>query len=113
MSIHLDGVLQLGENFNLTCTIVGAEDLHPVTTYHWTKNGDTNIQAIKLNGSSILSFHPLNYSDAGLYTCQVGINSTYLIKNLTVDDSRNITIQSKPQSHRITKFCVADQYVMK
>ena len=100
MSIHLDGVLQLGENFILTCTIVGAEDLHPVTTYQWTKNSDTNnvIQTIKLNGSNVLSFHPLNYSDAGLYTCQVGINSTYLIKSLTFNDSSNITIQSKPVS---------------
>ena len=104
INIDFDGVLQLGESFNLNCTLFGAEDLHPVTIYQWIKNGDIiNIQAT--NGSNILSFHSLKYSDAGLYTCQVAINSTYLNRSLTFNDSRNISIQSKSQK---TELYLAD-----
>ena len=92
MNIISDGISQLGENFNLTCTVFETDYPHPITAYQWTKDGDI----IDTEDIDSLSFCPLNYSDAGLYICQVEINST-INGILTFNSSWKISIQSKSQ----------------
>ena len=94
MNVTSDGISQLEENFNLTCTVFGAEI--NITAYQWTKNGNIYdiIDTEDIDSPNTLSFCPLNYSDAGLYTCQVEINST-ANGILTFNNSWNISIQSK------------------
>ena len=98
VKIDSNGISQIGENFNLICKVLGAGTLHPNTIYRWIKNStDDIINTQIINSFSTLFFRPLNYSDAGLYTCLVEINSTYLNRVITFNDSRNVSIQSKSQ----------------
>ena len=58
----------LGQCYVLTCSVFEAN----VTTYQWIKD-----EIIILNETSpTLSFQPLELSDAGLYTCDIDVNST-------------------------------------
>ena len=86
----------LGQNgYSLTCTVSGAENLNPSTTYQWTKNNDTQIE-IKVGAiPQVLSFSPLRLFDAGQYTCQATVSSLYLNSSITVMDSQDVTLQSE------------------
>ena len=76
------------------CTVSGAENLNPSITYQWTKNNGTQTQ-IQVGTYQVLSFSPLRLSDAGRYTCQATVRSSYLNNNITVTDSQNVTFQSE------------------
>ena len=88
----------LGQSgYSLTCNIIGELTdpaiVNPSITYQWTKENDTTQTLIQV--SSILSFSsPLRLSDAGQYTCQAMISSSYL-NTITVNDSHDITFQSE------------------
>ena len=96
VNISYYGILQIGEDFNLTCTVFGVENLSRNIAYQWAKSSGTSDAQI-INSSNTLSFLPLVYSDGGLYTCQVEISSTYLNRIITFNDSRNVSVQSKSQ----------------
>ena len=88
----------LGQNgYSLTCGVNGAGNLSPTITYQWIKNNGTLTQIELGSDPKLLSLDssPLRLSDAGRYTCQVTVTSPYLIDNITVMDSQDITIQSE------------------
>ena len=62
-----------GQPYQLTCSVVGDEQLSPDNTYMWTKNSSEQVGI-----NSDLSFSPLRLSNAANYTCQVTISSVYL-----------------------------------
>ena len=81
-----------GEIHQLTCSVSGAENLNPTTTYRWTKSSDSS--QIEVGTSSILSFTPLRLSDAASYVCEVTISSSYLTGDI-------IAMNVNPQDVRI------------
>ena len=82
-----------GEDYDLICSIFGAENLNPIITYQWTKNSDSS--QIGTN-SNTLSFTPARISDAGNeYVCSVTIASSYLSGNIAAVVSHTVRIQSK------------------
>ena len=82
-----------GQNYQLTCSVTGAENLNAVITYRWTSNDGSGQSQVGTN-SSTLSFTPLRLSDAGSYVCGVTITSSYLSSDITAAmDSLNIRTQ--------------------
>ena len=84
-----------GEDYQLTCSVSGAENLNPTTTYRWTRNSGTEVQVGA--DPSILSFTPLRLADAASYVCEVTISSSYLTGDIIAmsNNSQDIRIQSE------------------
>ena len=82
------------DGYSLTCEVTGAENLNPSITYQWTKIEDTDheIQFDIGNNSNILFFDSLSYLDAGVYICQVDVNSDFLNENISFNSSLSISI---------------------
>ena len=85
-----------GQNYQLRCNAIGADNLNPTTTYRWTKNsgsGQTQVGA----SSDILSFTPLRLADAASYVCEVTISSNYLTDDIVAMNinPQDIRIQSE------------------
>jgi hypothetical protein len=89
--------LDLGEEYNLTCVVIGADKLNPVLSYGWTQNGSRlEIVDEKIN---ILSFSPFRLSDAGNYCCTVNISSQYINKDIVIESNKeSLKVQCKPSS---------------
>lgn len=84
----------IGHGYTLTCSISGAENLNDTLPYYeWRSRG----QLLSSN-SSTLHFYSLKLSDAGRYTCQASVTSNYLHEPITMVESHNLVIKSKPQS---------------
>ena len=82
----------LGENYNLTCTITGADKLSPTISYEWIQN-ETLLEMVD---SSILSFSPFKLSHAGNYSCIVNITSNYVEDIITMtSDIEPLVVQSR------------------
>ena len=80
--------------YSLTCGIIGTGNLSPSMTYQWTKNDGT--QTIQVGADPrVLSFSPLRLSDAGRYTCQATVTSTYLNSGITRTNTQDVTLQSE------------------
>ena len=94
MSASIDdgsSTLQLGHNFELTCTVSGARNLDANFVYQWIKNsGGTRTE---VGASSTLSFTPLTLSKAASYTCEVVVSSNYLTDSIVAMDTRDIRLQ--------------------
>ena len=84
-----------GENYLLTCSVSGAENLHPTITYRWIKNSSTRLQVA--TNSSTLFFTPLRLIDAASYICEVTINSNSLSGDIIAMSAnlQYVRIQSK------------------
>ena len=94
VQISDDGATQTaGQNYQLTCSVTGAENINPMITYRWTKNNGTGQSQVGTN-SNTLSFDPLRLSDAASYVCEVTISSTYLTGDI-------IEMNTSPQDFRI------------
>ena len=78
----------LGENYNLTCAIMGADKLSPMISYGWIQNEDPLEMVDK--ESDVLSFSPFRLSHAGNYSCMVNVTSNY------VKDIITMTSNTKP-----------------
>ena len=98
VQIITSGAPVLGQNYSLTCSVNGAENLNPTITYQWTKNSGTQAQIQVGSDPRVLSFSPLSLSDAGRYTCQATVSSLYLIDNINTMDSQDVTIQGEFRS---------------
>ena len=86
----------LGQNgYSLTCSVNGAGNLNPTIIYQWTKNNGTQTQIQVGSDPRDLSFSPLRLSDAGQYTCQATVSSSYLNDSITMMDSQEVTIQGE------------------
>ena len=81
-----------GEDYQLTCSVSGAENLNPTTTYRWTKNSGSGQTQVGIN-SNTLSFTPLQLADAARYVCGVTISSSYLINDIAAMTSFDVRIQ--------------------
>ena len=88
--------------YTLTCTVTGAENLSPTITYQWTRDNGTTQTQVGTN-SNTLSFSPLSLSDAGRYTCDVTVGSSYLNSDIMAasipGNSLSVTFQSKLLNH--------------
>lgn len=85
-----------GQGYNLTCSVLGADNLDSNMIYEWIKHETFN------KSSSTLSFSPLRLSDAGVYTCRVTVSSDYLHNDLTANSSISLNISSKPLLNAIS-----------
>ena len=83
--------LRTGENIQLICTIIGADNLQPITTYQWNKNNGSWM-TIGSNSTS-LDFSPLRLSDAANYSCEVIITSPHLNQTLQIRSTPPFTVQ--------------------
>ncbi len=83
-----------GQDYALTCGIIGAENLNPNITYQWTKDSGRNRTKIRNQSSSIL-FSPLKLSDAGQYVCHVIVQSPYIYNDVTTVAYKNVTLKRK------------------
>ena len=81
-----------GENYQLTCSVSGANNLNPTITYQWTRNSGSGQTPVGTN-LNVLSFTPLRLSDAASYGCEVRISSSYLASEIIAMNSFNIRIQ--------------------
>ena len=84
-----------GENYQLTCSVSGADNLNPTITYRWSRNSGSGQTPVGTD-SNTLSFIPLRLSDAATYVCEVTIYSNYLTRNIIVMNTspQDIRIQS-------------------
>ena len=69
----------------LTCDVSGANNLSPTITYQWTKDSQATVR------SETLTLSPLRLSHAGVYTCSVNVNSSFL-NNIIIEDTDTITV---------------------
>ena len=81
-----------GQNYQLTCSVTGAENLNSAITYGWTKDSGSGQTQVGTN-SSILFFTPLRLSDAASYVCGVTVSSSYLVSDITAVNTLNVRIQ--------------------
>ena len=91
------------DNYQLICSVSGAENLNPTITYRWTKNsggGQTQLGA----SSSILSFTPL--PNAASYVCGVTVHSSYLASDIIAMNSLDIRLQCEliANNHKVGNF---------
>ena len=90
---EVGGILTSGENFDLSCTVLGAENINPTIAYQWIKSNGS--QTMVGTDSNTLSFTPLRLSSASMYICMVTITSSYLTGDFVAMDSQEIHVQSK------------------
>ena len=96
MSIQINGSTSgtVGESFELSCGVLGAENLNPSITYRWTKNTNGS-QTQAGTDASTLSFTTIQLSDADNYSCIADVSSDYLTGSITAVASHSVTVQSK------------------
>ena len=91
-----------GEDYDLVCSVIGAEKLNPTITYQWRKNGDMS----QSNSNTLSLIAPVRVSDAGTnYSCLVTIASSYLTGNIAAMTSYIVRIQSEFKSEIATQYC--------
>ena len=99
MSVQINGSRDTptpGEDYQLTCSVSGADNLNPTTTYRWTRSSGSGQTQVGTN-SNTLSFTPLELSNAASYVCEVTISSNYLTGDIVEKNinPQNISIQSE------------------
>ena len=88
-----------GQDCSLTCRVISGDlDIaDAVIAYRWTKtdhNGHDDSYSIETH-SSVLSFSPLKLSNRGVYSCEISVNSSALIKNTMTTATYNLDVSSK------------------
>ena len=95
VSVQIDNIVSTttaGENYLLTCSVLGAENLNPAITYRWIKNNSSLVGT----NSNTLFFTPLRLTDAATYVCEVIISSNYLTDIIAMNaTSQDVRIQSE------------------
>ena len=95
VSVQIDNIVSTttaGENYLLTCSVLGAENLNPTITYRWIRNNSTQVGT----NSNTLFFTPLRLIDAGSYVCEVIISSNSLTDIIAMNaTSQDTRIQSE------------------
>ena len=99
MSVQINGrpTPTAGENYQLTCSVSGAGNLNPNTTYRWTKDNGTQTEF--MSTTNTLNFSPLRLTNAADYVCEATINSVYLADNVVAASINqwNVRIDSEYQ----------------
>ena len=73
----------VGSMYSLNPTVTGAErltDAGAMVAYQWLKNA---VLLVQMSTAVALSFSPLTFSDAGIYTCRVTVTSSLLSAPIT------------------------------
>ena len=85
-----------GEDYQLNCSVSGAENLNPTTTYRWIRNSGSGQTQVGANFNT-LSFTPLRLADAASYVCEVIIHSSYITGDIVEKNinSQNISIKGE------------------
>ena len=73
----------LGENYNLTCAVMGADKLSPMIRYEWIQKEDL-LEMVVNEYNDVLSFSHFRLSHAGNYNCSVTITSHYVKDMITM-----------------------------
>ena len=94
MSFQISGGVTptAGEDYQLTCSVSGAENLNPTITYRWTRNSGSGQTQVGANLNA-LSFIPLRLPDAASYICEVTVSSSYLVSDIMATNSFDVRIQ--------------------
>ena len=89
-----------GQNYQLSCSVSGAENLNPTIMYRWIKSSGSG--QTQVGTSSTLSYTPLRLSDAASYVCEVTISSSYLTGDIMAMNvnPQNVRIQSELKQYR-------------
>ena len=86
-----------GEDYSITCTVMGAETLGATFNIMWLRLGG-GVLAMETSTESSLThtFTPVGESDEGLYTCEATVSSTLLSGVLTPpSEMLSVTVTSK------------------
>ena len=89
-----------GEPFSITCSANISENLEATSTVKWLNSDNVTVVAMSTDSTAVYTRPTLKASDAGLYTCVVNITSPYLDSPLMLNDTVNITVQSKSVEYR-------------
>ena len=94
-----------GEEYSITCTVMGADNLDATFRIEWQSPGGGTL--IGLISSVTHTFSPLGQDDAGQYTCEATITTDLLMQSpLTRTGMLDITVASKSVS-----VCVCIKYM--
>ena len=88
-----------GQNYTITCVVLGADNLNSTLTYKWTKSNSSQTLCIPTTNNALFNFSPIKISDAGNYSCEVNNSSNYLEESVVVvkSNSKHLQVQSKSQ----------------
>ena len=78
VTANLNTPLMVGSDYTLTCDVSGDDNLNPMITYQWIRDGET----VPDINSMTLGLSPLQLSQAGEYTCRATVGSTLLNGNI-------------------------------
>ena len=84
-----------GEEYSITCTVMGADNLDAAFRVEWRRPGGGTL-LIGTQSSLTHTFSPLGQGDAGQYTCEAMITTDLLLLSpLTRTDMLDITVAGK------------------
>ena len=83
-----------GEDYSITCTVVGADTLGATFSILWLRPGG-DVLAMATESSLTHTFTPLGQSDEGIYTCMATVSSILLSDDLTPSEMLTVTVTSK------------------
>ena len=84
-----------GEEYSITCAVMGADNLDTAFRVEWLRPGGDTLR-IGLTSSVTHTFNSLGQDDAGQYTCEATITTVLLLLSpLTRSDVLDITVTSK------------------
>ena len=82
-----------GQNYSLSCSVIGAELLKPTITYCWYN--ESSNPRIRLVANDTLTLIRLEQYYTGYYTCEMTLYSPYLSQNLSRMVMEEIIVKSK------------------
>ena len=93
------GTSEAGQNYSLSCSVIGAEILKPNITYCWY-NESSNPRNRLVTNETLTLLHLQEYY-TGNYTCEMNLSSTYLRENLIRKTMKKVLVQSKLCDHNM------------
>ena len=84
-----------GEEYSITCTVLGADNLDATFRIEWQRPGGGTLRT-GLTSSLTHIFSPVGQSDTGQYTCEATITTDLLLQSpLTQTGMLDITVAGK------------------
>ena len=85
----------VGYMYTLTCVVaINVMGLSQTPNVHWFHNGN-EVSVVEDTSTNMIRFSPLNTSHAGNFICSGNISSPAPPYSVIVNQTRNITLQSK------------------
>ena len=98
---HPIGFITAGETFSITCIVNGANDLDARFNYKVIAEDNGTMIYHQEDASDLQITHDFTAraSDAGMYTCEVTVTSTFLNEPITISSTAvTLIVQSKAKS---------------